>query len=144
MAPVLLSSDEESYCDLAVFTFRRLVLGDARVNELFSEDEDALWNAIIPVNPEVAQLLCFWHVKEKVLDYINPRWRTKVTIKSYNPARDVGDKLTGDWDYVVHGHSKEKFEFRWAHFRGEYGLQERLINPREEEKIPKRHLFAKT
>ncbi len=54
----LITNKKESLYNLAVSTFRELVMGDAHIKVFLTDDEDALHNTISEVYPGVTQLLC--------------------------------------------------------------------------------------
>ena len=52
------ASETEAMYRLAVATFRELVIGDAHVEVLLTNDEDALKNTLSSIYPDTPQLLC--------------------------------------------------------------------------------------
>jgi MULE transposase domain len=137
VALAFVASEEEAYYNLAVSTFRELVMGDARVEVILTDDEDALRNALDVVYPDVPQLLCLWHVNKNVQTYVNTLWYTNVGLLT------AGKEFMADWEAVVYAKTVPEFDARYALLRTKYAPQTRVLNKIHENKFPKRHLFAK-
>jgi len=52
------SSEEEPIYELVVSTFRELVIGDACIEVILTNDELTLRNACSTIYPDILQLLC--------------------------------------------------------------------------------------
>jgi hypothetical protein len=59
----------------SLLDFKDLVMGDAHIEVILTDDEKALKKAATLVFPTVPQLLCLWHVEKNVLTKIQKLWR---------------------------------------------------------------------
>ena len=97
---------------LAVSTFRKLVMGNSRIKVILIDDEDALKQALSSIYPDVPQLLCLWHVNKNVQTYVNKQWITHVDFAAVTNAtyRSKRDNFMADWETVVYAKTEGEFE----------------------------------
>lgn len=62
-----IASETKALYYLIVTTFRELVIGDARVEVLLTDDKDALKNTLSLIYLDTPQLLYLWHVNKNIL-----------------------------------------------------------------------------
>ena len=67
---VFVSSEEEPIYELVVSTFRELVIGNAYIEVILTNNELTLRNACSTIYPDILQLLCLWHVNKNVLSKV--------------------------------------------------------------------------
>ena len=81
-----MAAENELMYRRAVGDYKRLVVGEAHMECILTDDEDALKNAFLHVFPFVPQLLCFWHVEKRVLTKAKSLWRVNNTDEETNEA----------------------------------------------------------
>ena len=70
-----LAQETDELYHRALLDFKNLVMGDAYIEVILTDDEKALKRAATLVFPTVPQLLCLWHVEKNVLTKIQKLWR---------------------------------------------------------------------
>jgi MULE transposase domain len=87
-----MAAENESMYRHAIVDFKRLVIGDAQVEAILTDDEDALKSALTAIFPAVPQLLCFWHVEKRVLTKAKSLWRVNNVDEQTNKANQEKKK----------------------------------------------------
>lgn len=141
----LVANEKEPLYNLAVSTFRELVMGDAHIEVFLTDDEDALRNAISEVYPGVTQLLCLWHVNKNVLAKVHQTWIVHPEFSDETNTRRKAqrDEFMADWQALTYAKTEQDFEDGYTALRAKYFHQTVLIQYIRENKYPKRHLFVK-
>lgn len=93
-----MAAENEMMYRRAIADFKNLVIGEAKIEVILTDDEDALKNALSFIYPIVPQLLCFWHVEKRVLTKVKSLWRVNNVDEETNKANKT---------------KKEEFMERW-------------------------------
>lgn len=139
------TNEEEASYQLAVSTFRELVIGDSPIEVLLTDDEDALKNALTAVFPAIPQLLCLWHVNKNVLTKVQRVWVINPAFgdETNNRRKQEREEFMADWEAICYARMEQEFEERYASLQEKYVHQSTLLTYIHEEKYPKRQQFAK-
>ncbi|KAI9921878.1 hypothetical protein PsorP6_002004 [Peronosclerospora sorghi] len=136
------AAESEQMYLLAVAKFRELVLGNLRIEDILTDTDLSLKNALTTVYPDVPQMLCIWHVNKNVEKAVADYWKINTSNENNEENKEKRKGFLDTWSSVISQTTEEGFDESYELFKRCYADHPELIDYIENNKYPVRHQFA--